>query len=67
MTAKPPGTPSAGAYPRLTELPDPPKPPDAMQQRKHIASADQVLRSHFRISPTFRCPATAIFATTPAM
>ncbi len=51
MTAKPPGTPSAGAYPRLTELPDPPKPPDAMQQRKHIASADQALRSHFRHLP----------------
>ena len=31
----------------LTVLPDPPKPPDAMYQRPHIAKMDQVLRAHF--------------------
>ena len=35
----------------LTTLPDPPKPPDAMQQRRHIASADQVLRGHYHDRP----------------
>ena len=37
----------APAYPKLTPLPDPPKPPDAMKQLPYIARADQVLRSHF--------------------
>lgn len=35
----------------LTELPDPPKPIDAMKERPHIARADQTLRSHFRNLP----------------
>lgn len=35
----------------LTTLPDPPKPPDAMQQRRHIASADQTLRAHYHDRP----------------
>ena len=35
-----------GSY-GLTWLPDPPKPPDAMKQRPHIARMDQVLRAHF--------------------
>ena len=43
--------PSTGAHPTLTELPDPPRPPDAMKQRRHVASADQVLRSYFRRQP----------------
>ena len=38
---------SAPTYPKLTPLPDPPKPPDAMKQLPYIARADQVLRSHF--------------------
>ena len=35
----------------LTSLPDPPKPPDAMQQRPHIARMDQILRAHFAHRP----------------
>ena len=35
----------------LTTLPDPPKPPDAMQQRRHITSADQTLRAHYHDRP----------------
>ena len=42
-----PQPPSAPAYPKLTPLPDPPKPPDAMKQQPFIARADQILRSHF--------------------
>ena len=42
-----PQPPSAPAYPKLTPLPDPPKPPDAMKQHPYIARADQILRSHF--------------------
>ena len=38
---------SAPAYPKLTPLPDPPRPPDAMKQHPFIARADQILRSHF--------------------
>ena len=41
----------ASEYVHLTPLPDPPKPPDAMKQRPHIARADQVLRSYFRRRP----------------
>lgn len=41
----------SGPYPRLTALPDPPKPPDAMQQRRHIARADQVLRAFYSDRP----------------
>ena len=41
----------SGLYPRLTPLPDPPKPPDAMQQRRHIARADQVLRAFYSDRP----------------
>ncbi len=50
MTTKPiPGFPTAGSpVTGLTPLPDPPKRPDAMKQRRHIAKADQVLRSHNR-------------------
>ncbi len=50
MTTRPQPQPGP-AYPRLTPLPDPPKPPDAMKQRPHIARADQVLRSHFHPRP----------------
>ena len=46
MTATPQPQ-SAPAYPKLTPLPDPPKPPDAMKQQPFIARADQILRSHF--------------------
>ncbi len=41
-TTRPDGNPYG-----LTVLPDPPKPPDAMYQRPHIAKMDQVLRAHF--------------------
>ena len=41
----------SGQQVTLTTLPDPPKPPDAMQQRRHIASADQVLRAHYHHRP----------------
>ena len=48
MTAKPqPTVKGAG----LTSLPDPPKRPDAMRQRRHIARADQVLRAHYHLRP----------------
>ena len=48
MTAKPQRQPQpAPGYPKLTLLPDPPKPFDAMLQSPHIARIDQVLRSHF--------------------
>lgn len=48
MTTKPTKTtrPDGNPY-GLTPLPDPPKPPDAMYQRPHIAKMDQVLRAHF--------------------
>ena len=48
MTTKPTKTirPDGNPY-GLTVLPDPPKPPDAMYQRPHIAKMDQVLRAHF--------------------
>jgi Uma2 family endonuclease len=48
MTTKPPKTRMAGPHSHLTELPTPPKRPDAMKQRRHIAKADQILRSHHR-------------------
>ena len=52
MTTKPTKTTrQAGNLYRLTSLPDPPKPPDAMQQRPHIARMDQVLRAHFAHRP----------------
>ncbi len=52
MTTKPtPKTQPAGDSYGLTSLPDPPKPPDAMQQRPHIARMDQVLRAHFASRP----------------
>jgi hypothetical protein len=52
MTTKPtPKTQPAGDSYGLTSLPDPPKPPDAMQQRPHIARMDQVLRAHFANRP----------------
>lgn len=52
MTTKPtPQTRPAGDTYGLTSLPDPPKPPDAMQQRPHIARMDQVLRAHFANRP----------------
>ena len=38
----------SGGQVTLTELPDPPKSPYAMQQRPHIARADQTLRGHYR-------------------
>ena len=38
----------SGRQVTLTELPDPPKSPYAMQQRPHIARADQTLRGHYR-------------------
>ena len=48
MTTKPTKTTRlAGDRYGLTMLPDPPKPPDAMHQRPHIARMDQVLRAHF--------------------
>ena len=52
MTTKPTKTTrQAGDDYGLTSLPDPPKPPDAMQQRPHIARMDQVLRAHFAHRP----------------
>ena len=51
MTTKSPKTGLAGPYSHLTELPTPPKRPDAMKQRRHIAKADQILRSHHRNRP----------------
>ena len=52
MTTKPtPKTRPAGDSYGLTALPDPPKPPDAMKQRPHIARMDQVLRAHFASRP----------------
>ena len=48
MTAKP--QPSV-KYAGLTSLPDPPKRPDAMRQRPHVARADQVLRAHYHLRP----------------
>ncbi len=51
MTTKPPKTRLPGPYSHLTELPTPPKRPDAMKQRPHIAKADQILRSHHRNRP----------------
>ena len=36
---------------RLTLLPNPPKRPDAMKQRRHITRADQILRAHFHGRP----------------
>ena len=52
MTTKPtPKTRPAGDRYGLTVLPDPPKPPDAMQQRPHIARMDQILRAHFAHRP----------------
>ena len=48
MTTKPRPT---VAYPRLTQLPDPPPVFDGMRQHEHIARADQVLRSHYRDDP----------------
>lgn len=52
MTTKPTKTtrPEGNPY-GLTELPDPPKAPDAMHQRPHIARMDQVLRAHFAEQP----------------
>lgn len=48
MTTKPTKTTRQAGNPYgLSSLPDPPKPPDAMQQRPHIARMDQVLRAHF--------------------
>ncbi len=43
--------PTASKYAGLTPLPDRPKPPDAMRRRRHIARADQILRSHFQHRP----------------
>ena len=52
MTTKPTKTTRQAGNPyRLTSLPDPPKPPDAMQQRPHVARMDQVLRAHFAHRP----------------
>lgn len=51
MTSKPAKTRRAAPYSQLTELPTPPKRPDAMKQRRHIAKADQILRSHHRNRP----------------
>ncbi len=51
MTSKPAKTRLAGPHSHLTELPTPPKRPDAMKQRRHIAKADQILRSHHRNRP----------------
>ena len=52
MTTKPTKTLRTADNPYgLTWLPDPPKPPDAMQQRPHIARMDQVLRAHFAHRP----------------
>ena len=51
MTSKPAKTRLAAPHPHLTELPTPPKRPDAMKQRRHIAKADQILRSHHRNRP----------------
>ncbi len=52
MTTKPASTPQpAGEGRRLTPLPDPPKPPDAMQQLPHIARAILVLEDHFHRLP----------------
>lgn len=52
MTIKPTKTARQAGNPYgLTSLPDPPKPPDAMQQRPHIARMDQVLRAHFAHRP----------------
>ena len=48
MTAKP--QPSV-KYAGLTSLPDPPKRPDAMRQRPHVARADQVLRASYHLRP----------------
>ena len=48
MTTRSPKTGLAGPYAHLTELPTPPKRSDAMKQRRHIAKADQILRSHHR-------------------
>ncbi len=52
MTTKPTpkSRPHSDSY-GLTMLPDPPKPPDAMKQRPHIARMDQVLRAHFAHRP----------------
>ena len=52
MTTKPTpkSRPQSDGY-GLTMLPDPPKPPDAMKQRPHIARMDQVLRAHFAHRP----------------
>ena len=41
----------AEARPKLSALPDPPKRPDAMKQRRNLATSDQVLRSHYRNRP----------------
>lgn len=46
MTTTPQPQP-APAYPKLTLLPDPPRPFDAMLQQPFLARADQILRSHF--------------------
>lgn len=52
MTTKPTKTTRQAGNPYgLTSLPDPSKPPDAMQQRPHIARMDQVLRAHFSHRP----------------
>ena len=52
MSTKPASTPQpAGEGRRLTPLPDPPKPPDAMQQLPHIARAILVLEDHFHRLP----------------
>ena len=52
MTTKPIAeTAPDGAHPKLTPLPDPPKRPDAMKQRRNLATSDQVLRSHYRNRP----------------
>ena len=52
MTTKPTpkSRPHSDGY-GLTMLPDPPKPPDAMKQRPHIARMDQVLRAYFADRP----------------
>jgi hypothetical protein len=41
----------AAAYPRLTLLPDPPKSPDAVKQRRHVARAFEALGSRFQHQP----------------
>ena len=40
--------PQTGRYPSLTPLPDPPKPPDAMQRLPHVSRAYVILDDHYR-------------------